>query len=223
MMDYDALLQLIKARRTIRKYKPIPLPDDYVEKIIEAARWAPSGANAQPWEFVVVKSEETREEIVRILQETSESVRGEGIRVPRQSFLLQAPVVIVVCGDPRLKEAYPLGEVREEIFTSSLAAAIQNMHLAATALGLGGSAWGTVPPLAEVRLRDLLGIPHVLRVRAYLPLGYPDHDPPCPFRREVDEILHHGKYDMAKFRTNDDIREFLDTKAMRAPRNFRTL
>lgn len=139
-MEYDTLLQLMKARRTIRKYRPTPLPDDHVEKVIEAARWATSGANAQPWEFVVVKSEETKEEMVRILQQTSESIRGDGIRVPRQKFLLQAPVVIVVCGDPRLREAYPLGEVREELFTSSLAAAIQNMHLAATALGLGGSA-----------------------------------------------------------------------------------
>jgi len=47
-MDYETLLELIQKRRTIRKYKPIPIPDEYIEKVIEAARWAPSGANTQP-------------------------------------------------------------------------------------------------------------------------------------------------------------------------------
>ena len=56
-MDYESLLELIKKRRSIRGFKPDPIPDKYVDKIIEAARWAPSGANSQPWEFIVIKKQ----------------------------------------------------------------------------------------------------------------------------------------------------------------------
>lgn len=69
-MDYDKLLELLKKRRSTRRYKPDPIPDDAIDKIIEAARWAPSGFNQQPWEFVVVKDPKLREGIVEICMET---------------------------------------------------------------------------------------------------------------------------------------------------------
>ncbi len=57
-MNYENLLELVKERRSIRKFKPDPIPDEYVDKIIEAARWAPSGGNSPPWEFIVIKKQE---------------------------------------------------------------------------------------------------------------------------------------------------------------------
>ena len=54
-MDIDHLINLLKSRRSIRAYKPDPIPDEFIQKIIEAARWAPSGGNSQPWEFIVIK------------------------------------------------------------------------------------------------------------------------------------------------------------------------
>jgi len=57
-MDYDGFLELVKKRRSIRLFKPDAVPDEYIDKIIEAARWAPSGANVQPWEFLVIKKPE---------------------------------------------------------------------------------------------------------------------------------------------------------------------
>ena len=63
-MDYDSLLELVKERRSIRRFKPDPIPDNFIDKIIEVARHAPSGFNMQPWEFVVVKKPELREKIV---------------------------------------------------------------------------------------------------------------------------------------------------------------
>jgi nitroreductase len=60
-MDYEALRELFKKRRSIRRFKQDPVPDDYIQKIIEAARWAPSGANTQPWEFIVVGDPRTKE------------------------------------------------------------------------------------------------------------------------------------------------------------------
>ncbi len=71
-MNYDAFLELVKKRRSIRRFKPDSVPDEYIEKIIEAARWAPSGANSQPWEFVVIKDQETKDKIVDLINDTKE-------------------------------------------------------------------------------------------------------------------------------------------------------
>ena len=68
-MDYDELLELLKKRRSTRRYKPDPVPDEAIDKIIEAARWAPSGFNQQPWEFVVVKDQKLKEGNVEICME----------------------------------------------------------------------------------------------------------------------------------------------------------
>ena len=58
-MEIDELLELMKTRRSMRRFKPDPIPDEYIEKMLEAARWSPSGANAQPWEFIIIKEPET--------------------------------------------------------------------------------------------------------------------------------------------------------------------
>ena len=67
-MDYDSLLELVKMRRSIRRFKPDPVPDEYIDRIIEVARYAPSGFNMQPWEFVVVKKPELRSKIAEYAQ-----------------------------------------------------------------------------------------------------------------------------------------------------------
>ncbi|MBW2144890.1 MAG: nitroreductase family protein [Deltaproteobacteria bacterium] len=220
-MEYDNLIELIIRRRTIRRFKHEPIPDDYIGKVIEAARWAPSGANSQPWEFIIVKDEAMKKKIGLVVSETAELRTGG--KIPVQSYFVEASVLIVVCGDPRLMEAYPTGDVREEIFTSSMAAAIQNMHLAATALGLEGSVWGTVGPMAGIRIKEMLNIPQVLKIRAIVPLGYPAVHPKPTFRREVDEISHKETYDLTKFRTGREIQEFINTRAMKGLNNFRLL
>ena len=68
-MEYESLLELVKQRRSIHRFKTDPIPDEYVEKILEVARWAPSGMNMQPWEFVVVKEPELRAQIVKYIDE----------------------------------------------------------------------------------------------------------------------------------------------------------
>ena len=65
-MKIDELLDLLRTRRSTRKFKPDPIPDEYIEKIIEAARWAPSGANGQPWEFIVIKDQQTKTRIAEL-------------------------------------------------------------------------------------------------------------------------------------------------------------
>ncbi len=77
-MDYDSLLQLVKNRRSIRRFKADAVPGEMIEKIIEVARWAPSGFNMQPWEFVVVQKPELREKVVEIVGEYWPSGKTHG-------------------------------------------------------------------------------------------------------------------------------------------------
>lgn len=67
-MNYESFLELVKKRRSIRRFKPDPIPDEYVNRIIEAARWAPSGFNSQPWEFVVIKDKKLKNDVIRIIR-----------------------------------------------------------------------------------------------------------------------------------------------------------
>lgn len=119
-MEIDRLIDLLKSRRSIRAFKPDPIPDEYIQKIIEAARWAPSGGNSQPWEFIVIKRKEVKDRIVDLFMKSTkllreaELTREKGMRKPALEMEIQepgfknAPVFIVLCGDPRLNAAFPL-------------------------------------------------------------------------------------------------------------------
>lgn len=100
---------------------------------------------------------------------------------------------------------YTGGDIREEILHSSLSAAIENMLLASTVVGLGGSAWKTVPFSAAVKIKDLLGIPQLYILKALLPLGYPKESVTVPPKRDI--TVHENRYDMAKFKTEEEIAE----------------
>jgi len=118
-MDYEGFLKLVKTRRSIRSFKTDPIPDEQVEKIIEAARWAPSGANSQPWEFIIVKDKQIKDRIVDIVNEHSEYsrkvelTREEDLRFPsvsgpvREPGYKSAPVFIILCGTQGRKRLIP--------------------------------------------------------------------------------------------------------------------
>ena len=224
-MDYEGFLKLVKTRRSIRSFKTDPIPDEQVEKIIEAARWAPSGANSQPWEFIIVKDKQIKDRIVDIVNEHSEYsrkvelTREEDLRFPsvsgpvREPGYKNAPVFIILCGDPRTKEAYPLLTLLtrgDSHFTSGLASAFLYMILAATTLGLG-SQWvsATGNPFVKSLLRELLEIPQELEIYDMLVLGYPASQPKPRLVRERAEMVHHGRYDKAKYRSDGEIKTFI--------------
>ena len=224
-MDYEGLLKLVKTRRSIRNFKMDPIPDEYVEKIIEVARWAPSGANSQPWEFIVVKDREIKDKIVSIVKEHSEYgrkvelTREEDLRWPSaaravgQPGFKDAPAFIILCGDPRTRESYPLLTFLtrgDSHFASSLASAFLYMTLAATTLGLG-SQWvsATGHPFVKCLLVELLGIPQKLEIYDMMALGYPAYQPKGRLVREKVEMVHYGKYDKAKYRSDKEIRNFI--------------
>ena len=220
----SALTRQIQKRRSARKFKPDPIPDECVDKIIEAARWAPSGANSQPWEFIVIKKQELKDEITKLVIESrTRAHRLELTREAEQRFptyikppspkpaFSAAPVFILLCGDPRTKDAYPLSEVpsrRQSHFISGLASAFLYMNLAVTTLGLG-SQWlsATGGPFEQCLIKNILGIPDKLEIYDMIVVGYPDSEPvPRPLRAR-EEAVHYDYYDRAKFRTDEKVKK----------------
>lgn len=195
-MHYEDFMTIVRGRRTVRSYKPDPVKHEIINQIIEAGKWAPSGNNTQPFEIVVVKE--------KTLIEQMEEIIADAV-VPRMTQSFNAPVALVVLGDPRFCEAYPKGFIREEIFHASLAAAIQNMLLASAVVGLGGSVWRTVPFSAAVKIKELLAIPQLYVLKALLPLGYPERDVTAPPKRDI--IVHEDRYNMDKFKSEEEIGE----------------
>jgi nitroreductase len=151
-MNMD-LLEAITKRRSIRTYKKQPLPEATVEKLIEAARMAPSAGNVQPWGFVVATSQETK-------QKLSNAAYG-------QKDLEEASIVIVVCADEkRASESY--GVRGKTLYCiQDTAAAIQNILLTACSLGLG-SCW--IGAFKEDEVRGVIVAPKEMRPVALLPI-----------------------------------------------------
>jgi 5,6-dimethylbenzimidazole synthase len=225
-MPIDAFLNLARKRRSTRMFKPDAVADDSVDKILEAARWAMSGANAQPWEFIVIKDQETKKKLGEAyLWITEASMKVELTRLPEYShskfsrvnlsdlrgYILwtHAPVIIAVLGDARTLQASNMtGRYFEEhTFTNNLANVTHMIHLAAAALGLGAQ-WVTImQPVGEM-MKPILGIPPALKLFTLVPIGHPAQRV-TSYRRELSEMVHYEKYNMSKFRSQDEIQEFI--------------
>jgi nitroreductase len=162
------LFDVIAKRRSIRAFKKTELPQATIEKLIEAARWAPSAGNVQPWEFVVAS-------LQKIKQELAMAAYG-------QKDLEEASIVIVVCADEkRAAESY--GARGKTLYCiQDTAAAIQNILLTAYSLGLGS--------FKEDDVKLVIGAPKEMRPIALIPIGYPNESPPARNRRPANEIMH---------------------------------
>ncbi|MDP2645775.1 MAG: nitroreductase family protein, partial [Desulfobacterales bacterium] len=221
MSSYQEFIDLLKARRSIRAFKPDPLAESCVEQIIEAARWAPSGGDSQPWEFVVIRGQELKEKVVALFMKASEhTFRREQDNDPdlKRDYMVlpvaepkfkQAPVFILALGDPRTSIAFPL-RVKEtkadKVLNSSLASAFLCMHLAARSLGLGSqwvSAIGDVT--IEKELKGLLGIPARMKIYDMMAVGYPAYDLGPRSPRDIEEMTHYEGFQKDKYRSEQQI------------------
>jgi len=168
------LYEAIRTRRSIRRYKPNPVPDKIIRKITEAASWAPSASNNQPWEFVVVRERNTLEMLSR-----THAYAG---------MLKGAPLCIAACSDPTRSPNH---------WVEDCSLAVENMLLAARAEGLG-TCWIAVyrpnDMERENSVREVLAIPKSVRVIALVGVGYPAENPRPPARRRLEEILHYERY-----------------------------
>lgn len=230
-MQYDEFIELARKRRSVRRVKPDPVPDELVEKILEAGRWAMSGGNGQPWEFIVVKEQKTKDEMARTWAELREEMynipemtRTEELRHPLASHpyklppFKDAPVLIVVCGDKRTYLSTVLGGIifggeggiMEGTYLKNMANTCQMMHLAAASLGLG-SQWFSVTRPWEEALKTILEVPALLDIHSMVVVGYPAYETPPPYRRELNELVHYEKYDKSKYRSGKDIINWMHT------------
>mgnify|MGYP000362531501 CR=1 FL=1 len=162
------VFEAIKERRSVRAYRNDPIPEEKLNRILEAARLAPSAHNAQPWKFIVVKDEKKKEAL-------AEASHG-------QSFIAQAPVVIVaVALDPEdvMSSGVPS-------YAVNLAIAVDHMTLQAVEEGLG-TCW--IGAFSQEEVKKILEIPEKYKVVAILPVGYPADSPTPKIRKSLDEIV----------------------------------
>ncbi|MFC1592588.1 nitroreductase family protein [Candidatus Omnitrophota bacterium] len=188
------ILSLIKKRRTIRKYKDRIISNKIIKKIIESAIWAPSAHNIQPWKFIVLKDEITKQNFIDSLTKPILTEYSSSIRILIKNsidILKRAPLVILVYNNCNLsKKVAELGKIHQ--FTAylseveSVAAAIENMHLVAHYLGIG-MAWLTMPLFVKKHINKFFNTEDDLL--ALLALGYPAETGKRSKRKLVTEIV----------------------------------
>ena len=179
------VLEAIKSRRSIRRYKTTPVDDKTVGLVLEAAQWAPSWANTQCWRFILVRDSKIKTEVAGTLRETNRA---------RQA-IENAPVLIVTCaemGRSGCRDGAPVTDKGDNWYMFDVALAMQNLVLAAHSLGLGTVYVGAFD---AKKAASILGVPQGFCVVAVTPLGYPDQEPgPAPKRKELAEIVFYDKY-----------------------------
>ena len=163
------VLEAIKGRRSVRNYTKEPVSEEQVTQILEAGRWAPSRGNSQPWKFIVLRNAQGRTDLAEA--------------IPTGKFLAEAPLGIAIVIDPKASK-HPKQEG---------AAAIQNMLLAAYALGLG-ACWISVHSTdSEEKVKQFLQIPDEEWLLSVISIGHPAETPEKG-RRELDEITFTNRY-----------------------------
>jgi nitroreductase len=209
--EYDHLLNLVKKRRTVRKFKSDSLPDGCIEKIIEVARWAPSGFHTQPWEFVIVKKKEVKEAIIRVLDKHAPPITNPDAGSVQAPSFRDAPVFILLLADWRAKVGLP-GHPQEKnavvtgIYYSSLASTFLYMHLAAASLGLASQWYSAASrPEAEWEIKQIIGIPESLFIYDMMVLGYPAAPPNPKELRNLGEMIHYDNCGPQDFRTDAQV------------------
>jgi nitroreductase len=195
----EQTLELMRRRRTARVQSGEVVSPETVVSLLEAVRWAPSAANRQPWEVVVVSDRDLQVDLrAAFVEEAVERDPRYRVVTERQADLLLAPLLLAVCGDERTKESFvnadELGSrVQEELFLLTMGAAIENLLLMATACGLA-TTWIARAARVE-RVRELLGLPAWLRLVALVAVG--TGPPPAStehMRRPMADKVHHDRF-----------------------------
>ena len=176
------MMDIIKGRRSIRKYEDKEVPEEFLNQILESVKWAPSWANTQCWEVIVVKDPAIKEQLQTTL-----------IKNPATKAMVKAPIVLVLCG--KLKSSgYYSDKVTTKFgdwFMFDLGIAAQSICLTAYSLGLGTVIVGLFD---HNKAKEILGVPDDYELVSLIPLGYPAKDPEAPKRREIGEFTHSEKF-----------------------------
>lgn len=161
------ILEIIKTRRSIRRFKDKPLPDELIENILEAGRWAPSGLNNQPWRFAVI---------------TDTAIRNEFSKLTHYSRIVKSAKVLIAVF---LDNAESYNRIKD---IQAIGACLQNMLLEAHSLGLGAVWLGEIIKSNET-IKQILGLGENLELMAVVALGYPDERPKSTSRKRLKDLI----------------------------------
>jgi nitroreductase len=170
----EALMTLFKERRSIRRYRPDPVPREVIQQLLEAARWAPSASNRQPWTFIAVQDPATIQEVAK----------HAAYAMVRWAHVAEAPLLIVLCGDCSSR-------VYRQFLHEDIGLAGAQMMLQAKALGLG-TCW--VGGLDREALSAVLRIPDHMELVGLLTVGYPAEEPRPRPRMPLTDLVHYDVY-----------------------------
>jgi nitroreductase len=177
------IMDSIRRRRSVRKYKKQDLPEDLLNDLLEAVRWSPSWANTQCWEVIVVKDPETK----KSLQETLP--KGN----PAFSAIEDAPIILALCGK-LMSSGYYKGAAATKFgdwFMFDLGIATQSLCIAAHSMGLGTVIVGLFDHDKAMRT---LSVPEGFELSVLIPVGYPEKTPSAPKRKGIKEFVHHNLF-----------------------------
>ncbi len=173
MKESDTVLGVIKKRRSVRRFDGTKIPEECMQQILETGRWAPSGANAQPWRFIVVTEKEKLKSIAECCY----------YKVFKSRHVGEAGAVVVICADP---------DAGSQTYNLDAAIAGTNMTLMATSLGIG-SCW--IGAFEEQNLNKMLHIPGKLKIIALIAFGHEIGKASVPPRLPLSSIVHYETYD----------------------------
>jgi 5,6-dimethylbenzimidazole synthase len=221
---YQALMDVVRRRMTSRQFRPdVPIPREHIDMVLEAARHAPSGANAQPWHFIVVTDPAVKKTIADYFVDEARQRAKLKMKFPTPNYrgLETAPGFIVVVADFRFVRAFPVlldgsdldrqyQANAERILLQSVAAATMSAHLAAAALGY--QVWWVTAigqESAQAAMRPLLGVPDDLSIIDIMLFGVPAKPPYKRWKKTLPEIASFERFDMANHRTIEEIDEWV--------------
>jgi len=219
-------MEVVRNRMTVRAFDPArTVPREHYEMILEAARPSPSGANAQPWHFIVVTDQGLKNSFMEYFREEQIVRASRQMKFPTPDYrgLATAPGMIVVASDFRWVRAFPVlndgseldrmyKQNAERILLQSVAAATMSAHLAAAALGY--NVWWVTAigqEKAQAAMKPLLGIPEELSVLDIMCFGAPAKPPYKRWKKSLGEIVNWNRFDPAHYLTEAQIDEWVAT------------
>ena len=225
---YDQFMEIAVNRITTRQFDPAyQMPDEHYELVLEAARHAPSGANAQPWHYIVIRDPEVKQKIADYFVEEQRFRASLKMKFPTPNYagLATAPGFIVVVADFRYVKAFPMLaddeselnkmyiENAERILLQSVAASTMSAHLAAAALGY--NVWWVTAigqEKAQEAMRPMLNVPDELSILDIMCFGPPLKEPYKRWKKSPEEITHWDVFDQSNYPSDEDLDKWIKEK-----------
>lgn len=220
---YESFMQVVRSRMTNRAFAAYDVPREHFEMIVEAARHAPSGANAQPWHYIVVTDPAVKDKIGQYFvdEQQHRAKLRMGFPTPNYNGVRTAPGLIVVAADFRFIRAFPVlndgseldqkyRQNAERILLQSVAASTMSAHLAAAALGYAVW-WITAIGQEEIqrKIKPLLGVPEELAVIDIMCFGPPLKPSYKRWKRPLNQILNWDRFNPANYMTTEQIEQWI--------------